>query len=225
MKPSEFAFSSELTIDEAENLQKLLSKKIICIDQLPRQIKLVGGLDVAYTDSLAIGSATILDYETLKVAEAKTSCQPIETPYIPTFLSFREIPPLISAIRLLSVKPDVFLVDGHGIAHPRRLGLASHLGLVLDMATIGVAKTLLFGKIGETEKEDWKPIVDGNITIGAALYTKLGVKPIFISVGHKISLGTAIKIVKHCLAGHRIPEPIREAHKAAAIETKRTHLH
>ncbi|MBS7615185.1 deoxyribonuclease V [Candidatus Bathyarchaeota archaeon] len=217
-------FTSGLTSEKAKNLQKSLSKKVICRDQLPRQIKLVGGVDVAYTDELAVGSVAILEYETLKVVETKTSCQPIEAPYVPTFLSFREIPPVVSAVRSLSVKPDVFLVDGHGVAHPRGLGFASHLGLILDAATIGVAKNLLFGEIRETEVEDWKPIVYSDATIGAALYMKTGVKPIFISIGHKISLETAIKIVKHCLVGHRIPEPIREAHKSA-IETKQTRLH
>lgn len=222
--PTRLTFPFGLTIEEAKNLQKSLSKKVICEDLLPMQIRLVGGIDAAYIDKLAIGSAAILDYETLKVIEVKTSCQPIETPYIPTFLSFREVSPVVSAVRLLSVKPDVYLVDGHGIAHPRGLGLASHLGLVLDAATIGVAKNLLCGEIRETKVEDWNPIVHGDATIGAALYTKPCVKPIFISIGHKISLETAIKIVKHCLAGHRIPEPIREAHKAAN-EIKRAQLY
>jgi len=210
------AFSTE----KARRLQLSLSKKVICEDRLPEQIKFVGGVDAAYSNGHAIGAVAVLEYSTLKVVETKTSFQVVSAPYIPTLLSFREIPPVVSAINLLSVKPDVFLVDGHGIAHPRRLGFASHLGLVLDAVTIGVAKSLLCGEIRGKEVNKWNPIMYKGMIVGAAVYTRPGVKPVYISTGHKISLDTAIEIVKHCIGKYRIPEPLREAHKAAEARKK-----
>jgi deoxyribonuclease V len=204
---------------KAKSLQMSLSKKVVYEDQLPEHIKFVGGVDVAYTNRNAVGAVAILEYSTLKVVETKTSFQATGVPYIPTFLSFREVPPVVSAVNMLSARPDVFLVDGHGIAHPRRLGFASHLGLVLDAATIGVAKSLLCGNVGDKEVDKWKPIIHEGVTVGAAVCTKLGVKPVYVSIGHKISLETAIEIVKRCTGKYRIPEPLREAHKAA-VERK-----
>ena len=209
--PLEQTFSTE----KARRLQISLSKKVICEDRLPPYIKLVGGVDVAYTNEHAIGAVVVLEYDTLKMVETKTSYKAINIPYIPTLLSFREIPPVISAIDMLSARPDVFLVDGHGIAHPRHLGFASHLGLVLDTVTIGVAKSLLCGEIGNEKVGEWKPIILKGVIVGAAVYTRPGVKPVYVSTGHKISLDTTIEIVKHCVGKYRIPEPLREAHKAA----------
>jgi len=218
--PVRLVLDSAFSTEKARKLQQSLSKKVVCEDQLPRHVRFVGGVDAAYTDGHAIGAVAVLDYDMLKLVETKTACQATVVPYIPTFLSFREIPPVVSAISLLSTRPDVFLVDGHGIAHPRRLGFASHLGLVIDAVTIGVAKSLLCGKIGDNEVDNWKPIVHEGETVGAAVYTKPCVKPVYVSVGHKVSLETAIEIVKHCTGKHRIPEPIREAHKAAEERKK-----
>jgi len=201
--------------EEAEKLQLSLLKKIICEDGLPERISHVAGVDVAYTDGHAIGAVAVLDYDTLRTVETQTSYQEVGIPYIPSFLSFREIPHTVSAMNKLSIKPNVFLVDGHGLAHPRRLGFASHLGLVVDGVTVGVAKSLLCGEVVDEETDGWKPIIHNESIVGAAVYTKLGVKPIYVSIGHKISLNTAVEIVKHCAKGYRVPEPIREAHRAA----------
>ncbi len=206
----------DFSTEEAKKLQLFLSKKVVCEDRLPPHISHVAGVDVAYTDKCAVGAVAILKYDTLETVETRTSFQEVGVTYIPSFLSFRELPPVVSAITMLSVKPDVFLVDGHGLAHPRRLGFASHLGLVLDAVTIGVAKSLLCGEVIDKEMGGWKPIVYENETVGAAVETKPGVKPIYVSVGHKISLMTAIEIVKRCTKGYRVPEPVREAHRAAS---------
>ncbi|MEM2146742.1 MAG: endonuclease V, partial [Candidatus Jordarchaeaceae archaeon] len=197
-----------------------LSRRVVCEDKLPKKINYVGGVDATYTNKYAIGAVVVLEYDTLKIVEKRISYQIIDTPYIPTFLSFREILPINSAINMLSKRPDAYLVDGHGIAHPRHLGFASHLGIVIDSATIGVAKKLLCGEVLDTKIEDWNPIVYKGKIVGAALYPKQGSKRIYVSIGNKVSLERSIEIVKHCVRNHRIPEPLLEAHKTA-LETRR----
>jgi len=217
--PNRLFHTNGFSTEKAKKLQLSLSKKVVREDRLPERINYVAGVDVAYTDGHAIGAVAVLEYDTLKTVETRTSFQAASVPYIPTFLSFREIPPAVSAINTLSIKPDVFLVDGHGFAHPRRLGFASHLGLVVDAVTVGVAKSLLCGEIVDKETGGWKPIMHEGSTVGAAVYARPSVKPVYVSIGHKISLETAIEIVKHCTKNYRIPEPIREAHKSA-VERK-----
>src|SRR5208337_4225176 len=138
--------------------------------------------------------------------------------YIPTLLAFREIPPAIAAIKKLKIQPDVYAVDAQGWAHPYRCGFASYLGLAIGKPTIGVAKSRLIGELVEREGQTF--LVDKNEVVGAVVCTRQGSKPIFVSVGHMISLETAIKIVKHC-SKSRIPEPTLQAHKLAAIERNR----
>jgi deoxyribonuclease V len=170
--------------------------------------------------NLSIGAAVVLDYDSLSVVESKKARVETHFPYIPTLLSFREIPPTLAAIRKLKTQPDVFLVDGQGIAHPYRLGFASHLGLILNKPTIGVAKSLLCGEVGPFNQEGWAPITHKGEIIGAAV-AQQHQKPIYVSVGHKVSLKTAIETVKHCARNQRIPEPIRAAHAMANEEKKR----
>jgi len=133
-------------------------------------------------------------------------------PYIPTLLSFREIPPAMAAIQKLKLQPDVFLVDAQGLAHPYRCGFASHLGLAIGKPTIGAAKSRLIGT--PTEKDGRTLLVDKGEVVGEVVTTKPGAKPIYVSIGHMVSLDTAVKIVKHCSKG-RIPEPLLQAHKSA----------
>ena len=147
---------------------------------------------------------------------------PIIFPYIPGLLSFREAPLLLAACERLTITPDLILVDGQGVAHPRRIGLASHLGLWLDTPTVGCAKSLLCGRheaVGE-EPGDFVEIVDREETIGVALRTKRGVKPVYVSIGHKISLESAIDWVLKCGRGYRLPEPTKLAHLAAGGSLK-----
>jgi len=205
---------SRFSVEKAHAMQLRLSKKVIRKDMLPKTIHHVCGVDSAYHDDTCVGAAVVLDYKSLSIFETRKARVKTRFPYIPTLLSFREIPSTLAAIKKLKTQPDVFLVDGQGIAHPYRLGFASHLGLILNQPTIGVAKSLLCGKVGDFNEEGWAQIIDRDEVIGAAL-AKEGKKPIYVSIGHKVSLQRAIVIVKHCTLRHRIPEPIRAAHNAA----------
>lgn len=207
--------SSRFSPEEAERLQLLLSKRVIRRDLLPDPITHVAGVDVAYREEYSIAAVVVLDYASMRLKETKTSRQKTEFPYRSTFLSFRELASVVSAMRKLGTQPDVTLVDGHGVAHPRRLGFASHLGLVLDAPTIGVAKSLLCGKIEDDGNELWRPVIHRDETVGAAVFTKPHVKPVYVSIGHKVSLKTAIDVVLHCASKYRTPEPLRAAHMTA----------
>ena len=206
------AFSRE----KAHKTQLCMSKSIIFEDLLPKKLNLVAGVDVAYTKNLSIGAVAVLDYDSLKLIESQTTICKTRFPYIPTLLSFREVAPSVSCIRKLRSQPDVFLVDGHGFAHPYRCGFASHLGLVMRKPTIGVAKSILVGEVDKAgNKDDFGFLRYKGEVIGAEVVTKKGQKPVYVSVGHMVSLGTAIKIVKHCTRSSRIPEPILKAHEIA----------
>jgi deoxyribonuclease V len=202
------------SISKAKVAQTCLSKRIIAEDRLPSEIKLVAGVDVAYVGEKAIGAVAVLEYESLELVESKTSACSVKFPYVPTLLSFREIPAAVASVRKLGLKPDVFLVDGHGMAHPRRCGFASHLGLVIGKPTVGVAKNWLIGKLVETEG-GFLLVHDGQ-AIGSVVTTREGTKPVYVSVGHLISLETAVRIVKHCVRSSRIPEPLLQAHRIAS---------
>ncbi|MEA2090167.1 MAG: deoxyribonuclease V [Thermoproteota archaeon] len=210
--------SSKFSVEKAHAMQLQLSERVICKDVLPEAIRYVAGVDISYTGDVSIGAVAVLDFNSLSLVESQTACCNTRFPYIPTLLSFREIPPAISAIKKLRTSTDVFLVDAHGVAHPYRLGFASYLGLVIDKPTIGVAKNLLCGTVEPFCGQDWAAIKDNEEIIGGAVVTKRGRKPIYVSVGHKVSLETAIKIVKHCTPNQRIPEPTRKAHIIATEE-------
>jgi deoxyribonuclease V len=207
------------SVAKAHEAQKRLSHKIITEDRLPRKISRIAGVDVAYADRLGIGAVVVMDYESLKLVESQTAVCEVKMPYIPTLLSFREIPPSMACIRKLRSKPDVFLVDGQGLAHPYRCGFASHLGLAVGKPTIGVAKSRLIGTPVEAAGQVF--LVDRGETVGSVVTTREGVKPVFVSVGHMVSLGTAVKIVEHAVRGRRIPEPLRFAHRIATEEREK----
>lgn len=213
------------SIEKAHRAQIELSKHITFEDRLPSTIRNIVGVDVAYTLDLAVAAAVSLDFNTLKRRESRVAIRKDVLPYFPTLLSFREIPATMTAIRKLRTKPDLILANGHGYAHPYRCGLASHLGLALKKPTIGVAKTLLVGALSEHDKsDDTVFILDQGQVIGAQVKTKSGTKPIYISVGHMISLDTAIRIVKHCAINTRIPEPIALAHHVASAEKRKINI-
>ena len=201
--------------EKAHKTQLCLSQKIIFEDRLPCQIKTVAGVDVSYVGNIGVGALTVLDYESLKLLESRVATCRVKMPYIPTLLSFREIPPAMASIKKLKIQPDVFLVDAQGLAHPYRCGFASHLGLIMGKPTIGAAKSRLIGEPVEMNGRTF--LVDKGEVIGAVVTTKKGSKPIYVSIGHMVSLDTAVKIVKHC-AKNRIPEPILQAHKLATKE-------
>jgi len=210
---------SRFSVEKAHAMQLRLFKHVIRKDMLPKTIRYVAGVDTAYRADVSIGAAVVLNYNSLSVVESRKARVKTRFPYIPTLLSFREIPPTLAAIKKLKTQPNVFLVDGQGIAHPYRLGFASHLGLILEKPTIGVAKSLLCGKVGNFNQEGWAPIIDKDEVIGVAVAGKHE-KPIYVSIGHMVSLKRAIRIVKHCTRLNRIPEPILAAHFIANEEKK-----
>lgn len=213
---------TEFSIEKARRAQIELSKRIILEDRLPPEIRYVAGVDVAYVNDISVATAVLLDYQTLQPKESKIDIRKTSFPYIPTLLSFREIPGTMMAIKKFHTKPDIILADGHGYAHPYRCGFASHLGLALKEPTIGVAKTLLYGRLEKLYRtEDPVFIWDRDQIIGAQVTTKPGHKPVYVSVGHMISLETAIQIVKHCTVHSRIPEPIALAHQIATAEKEK----
>jgi len=198
-------------------------------EQVSRQgevevVRFVGGVDISVDKSsgTGTGAVVILRYPELSVAETSVVSGALDFPYIPGLLSFREAPLLLAACERLRITPDLILVDGQGVAHPRRIGLASHLGLWLETPTVGCAKSLLCGRheaVGG-ERGDYAEIVDREETVGVALRTKRGVKPVYVSVGDKLSLESAIDWVLKCGRGYRLPEPTRLAHLAAGGNLK-----
>ena len=181
--------------------------------------RLIAGVDIATgkTSEMATGAVVVLSYPELKPVATEAVSGELGFPYIPGLLSFREAPLLLAAFEKLTVTPDLVLVDGQGIAHPRRIGLASHLGLFLEKPTIGCAKSRLCGghQAPGDEPGSYVELVDNGEIIGAALRTRRGVKPVFVSIGHKVDLPAAIHWVLACCRGYRLPEPARLAHLAA----------
>jgi deoxyribonuclease V len=218
MKPS-------FSVEKAHETQLRLSKHIISEDKLPKKIRFVAGVDVAYVGGISVGAVAVLDYDSLKLVESQTALCKTSFPYIPTLLSFREVPPTVLGIKKLQAQPDVLLVDGHGFAHPYRCGFASHLGLVVHKPTIGVAKGRLFGEVESAEAEkDIAFLKHGGEVVGAVVTTKYGCEPVYVSVGHLVSLGKAVEIVKHCVHYNRIPEPILKAHEIATEEKRKINM-
>lgn len=210
----------KFSVEKAHAMQLRLSKRVIREDLLPKTIHYVGGVDVAYAKSKSIGVAVVLNFGSLSLVESKIAHVRTRFPYIPTLLSFREIPPAFSAMRKLELQPDVFLVDGHGLAHPYRFGFATHLGVVTGMPTIGVAKGLLYGDVGVPSKKGWTSLTHKKEAIGSMIVTKPSTKPVYVSVGHKVSLERAVEVVTQCIRGYRIPEPTRRAHLIASEEKR-----
>jgi len=215
----------KFSVEKAHEAQLRLSNRIVFQDRLPRKIRFVGGVDVAYTRDLSIGAVAVLDFDSFELVESQTAYCKTCFPYIPTLLSFREIMPSVLCIRKLNVQPDVFLADGHGFAHPYRCGLASHLGLVIGKPTIGVAKHKLIGEVKTDDADKATALMKCNDeVIGAAITAGRGFKPVYVSVGHMVSLDTAIRIVRHCTSAYRIPEPIVKAHEIAAAEKRKINI-
>jgi len=177
----------------------------------------VAGVDVGVKSDVGRAAIVVLDYPSLFPREAGIAEMPVTFPYVPGLLAFREIPVVLAALERLSIEPDLFIVDGHGLAHPRRMGIACHLGVVLDKPSIGCAKSKLVGQYAEPSQEagHWTELRDQGEVIGAALRTRPGTTPVFVSVGHRIDLPTAISVVLRCTRGYRLPETTRWAHRIA----------
>jgi deoxyribonuclease V len=211
-------YTHPLNTTQAIEIQNNLSDRVIKLDALT-DVKYVAGVDMSTrrTSKTATASVVLLNYPELEVIDVQTASGHLEFPYIPGLLSFRELPLTLAACEKLPITPDIIIVDGQGIAHPRRFGLASHLGIIMNIPTIGCAKSRLCGSYTEPENEsgNYSNLVDKNEIIGAVVRTKQGVKPVYVSIGHKISLDTAINWVVHCCRGYRLPQPTRLAHLAA----------
>ncbi|HVL01105.1 MAG TPA: deoxyribonuclease V [Dongiaceae bacterium] len=206
---------------EARALQSQLATQVELCDRLS-VVRLIGGVDVGFENGGEITRAAlvVLTFPDLQIVERQLAKVPTTFPYVPGLLSFREIPAIVEAWSRLQQKPDLLLCDGQGIAHPRRLGIASHLGLWLDVPTIGVAKKKLTGRHEPVpdEKGAWVPLQDKGEVIGAVLRSRQGVLPLYVSPGHRVSQATALDWVLRCLTRYRLPEPTRQAHRLASLE-------
>jgi len=216
----------DVTPTEAIAIQRGLAGQVR-LEENPELVSLhtVAGIDVGFEDGGETTRAAIavLDFPGLQLVENSVARVPTSFPYVPGLLSFRELPAVLEALRKLERQPQVFLCDGQGIAHPRRLGIASHLGVLLDVATIGVAKTRLVGRYEEPadERGAWSRLMDGDECIGAVLRSRVGVKPIYISPGHKTSLAQSIAITMACTGRYKLPETTRWAHRLASDQRYR----
>ncbi len=200
------------TLHDAERIQYKLREQVIREDAFGN-INSAAGIDAGYEGDQARAVVVVLEYPSLQPIEYAIAYRPAPFPYIPGFLSFREGPAILAAIKTLRAIPDLFIFDGQGIAHPRRLGIASHIGVMLDVPTIGCAKSRLIGKhtIPPDERGAHVPLTDGNELIGAVLRTRVGTKPIYVSTGHRVSLNSAIHFVMACTTRYRLPETTRAA--------------
>lgn len=208
--------SWNMSYSQAAELQKHLACKVQFIT-IKKPPKLIAGMDCAFSrDKKRIVAVTVvLKLPDFELIETTTALKKVTFPYIPGLLSFREAPVCIAAVKKLKARPDIFIIDGQGIAHPRRLGLAAHLGLFFDKSTIGCAKSRLTGTHNEPplEKGSYSLLKDKNEVIGAVVRTRTNVKPVFVSVGNKCLLENAIKITLACTSRYRLPEPTRLAHQ------------
>lgn len=206
---------------EAIDIQKKLQDKVRIYDNFTK-IDYIAGIDCSYDikRNLSFAIIVIMKLDELRPLEVVRAELPTNFPYIPGLLSFREIPVILTAFKQLKIQPDLLMVDGHGIAHPRRLGIAAHLGVLLELPSIGVAKSKLVGEYKEPNitKGSWNDLTDKNIKIGTVLRSKNKVKPLFISPGHKIGQQKTLEIVLKCLTKYRLPEPTRIADKISKIK-------
>jgi len=202
---------------EARRIQNELAGRVR-LAPLPEKIRLVAGTDMSLSkaDGMFFAAAVVLSLPNLEMVEERTFRAPGVFPYVPGLLSFREGPVVLEALRRLSTRPDVVIFDGQGIAHPRRLGLASHMGLWLDLPSVGCAKSRLVGEHEEppSQKGAWVPLTEEGLQIGSVLRTRAGVKPLFVSPGHLCDHEGARRIVLDCCSRYRMPEPTRLAHLA-----------
>jgi deoxyribonuclease V len=203
-------FDSDKPLRRLANKQKMMAKKVILDDQL-EDVQRVAGVDAAYSGNKSYAACVVMDRE-FKITEARTAVSEVAFPYIPGYLAFREAPAILH-ITMESSGFDVLLVNGHGFAHPRGCGLATYVGIELDTPAIGVARRLLVGDVG-VERDGWAPITLDDVVVGAELMEK-GRTPIYVSVGHRISLETSVKIVRDFQIDGGLPEPLRAAHSNA----------
>ncbi|NQE44726.1 Endonuclease V [ANME-1 cluster archaeon GoMg2] len=220
------------TTEELYRIQEEIASKAVIVDKLNPKLKLIAGADQAFFyDSKAenkreeekiISAVVVLEYPSMKLITYSYSVMPVDFPYIPGLLSFREAPAILTAFRALKIKPDLLVIDGGGINHPRFAGLATHVGVILDVATIGVTKNILCGT-GELPDEEGDACIIKYKGKEIAYYLKSrkGSRPIIVAPGHKVSLATSLMLIKNCIRKHKLPEPTRIAHLCANKIKKR----
>lgn len=209
---------------EARSIQQCLAGKVRVRGQLPR-LREVTGVDVGFEEGGRYVRAAVvsLRFPSLEVVEQRVARRVCRFPYVPGLLSFRECPAVLAALAKLHAPPQLLLCDGQGIAHPRRFGIASHLGVITGLPAIGVAKSRLIGDHGPVgdRRGDWVPLHVGDDVVGAVVRTRSRVKPLYVSVGHRVELQRAIEIVLACGGGYRLPEPTRLADRLASRRGRR----
>ena len=212
--------SWDLSLPEAVKVQRSLAQKVTVRDEF-RAIRTVCGIDVHYRiEGKAKAACVVMSYPGLEHIETVSGRTDACFGYVPGLFSFREIPPLIPALEALKSSPDLFICDGHGLAHPRRFGLACHLGVLIDRPVIGCAKSRLIGSFKDPEdrRGSFEYLYHNEEVIGAVLRTQENKKPVFVSVGHMITLKSAVEIVLECTVNDRVPEPVLRAHRKARKE-------
>lgn len=207
----------DITPEEARHIQNELRNRVVREDRFG-VIGRVAGVDLGFRQDVARASVVVLTFPDLQPVDGVVAESQVQFPYIPGLLSYREIPPLLKAFEQLDTEPDLIIVDGQGIAHPRRFGIASHLGVILDIPTIGCAKSRLSGKYGVLLKEAGSVayLHDKEEIIGAAVRTRANVKEVYVSIGHRVSLDSAISLTLACCRKYRLPETTRYAHNTAS---------
>lgn len=207
----------DVTTEEAIAIQKRLAPLVVRENQLG-PVRYVAGIDAGFPRETARAAIAVLTYPELEVVETAVAEVPVTFPHVPGLLSFREAPAALAAYARLKTRPDLLIVDGQGIAHRRRFGIASHLGVLLDVPSIGSAKSLLVGRHGELgeERGATAALVDRGEVVGQVVRTRRGVKPLYISIGHRVDLPAAVEMVLACASRYRLPEPQRMAHLAAS---------
>lgn len=209
----------DLSAQEAIALQQRLAPRVERRDRLG-EVRTVAGVDASYDEAraLALAAVAVLAFPELRPLDQAVARVPVTFPYVPGLLSFRELPAVLAAFERLTVRPDLVFSDGQGIAHPRRFGIASHLGLLLDLPTIGVAKTRLVGehRAPPDRRGAWTPLIDRGEPIGAVVRTRKGAKPLYVSIGHRVSLASAVRWTMACTTRYRLPETTRAADRLAA---------
>ena len=211
-------------LERLKKTQVLLARKVLLEDRFNEPVELVAGLDVGFRpDGRAVAACVLLSFPGLEVLEVSVAEMEPRLPYIPGLLAFREVPVMLKALRGLRRRPDIVLVDAQGVAHPRRCGEATHLGIVANVPTIGVAKRRLCGEAPFTpvKPDSWAPLYDRGELVGFIYLSKARCRPIYVSPGHMVSFSSALELVRACLRGHKLPEPTRLAHVEAARGCRR----
>jgi deoxyribonuclease V len=212
----------DVTPEAAIAIQQRLAPLVVRHDDFG-PLRTIAGVDAGFPRDTARASVAVLSHPDLALVETAVAELPVTLPYVPGLLSYREAPAIIAAWQQLQTKPDLLIVDGQGLAHRRRFGIACHLGVLLDVPAIGSAKSLLVGHhapLGEA-KGDRADLVHRGEVVGVALRTRAGVKPLYVSIGHRVALSTAAELILRCCPRYRLPEPQRQAHHVASGYARR----